>query len=104
MKTLGKYIVFYCDKCELLSGVISQMLQMYPGIEIKTTSAMHDLLNNVSSKLPEFILVYMTLNDESSIGVVKSIREVVSTSDTPVVIYQTLPDETELRKLSPRIM
>ena len=103
MKTPGKYVVFYCDQCDLLSGVITTMLKMYPGVEVKTHSGLQDLLNDVNSKLPEFILVYMTLNDESSIGVVKRIRESVGTSDTPVVIYQSLPDESELRKLSPRI-
>lgn len=103
MKTKGKYIIFYCDKCELLAGVIKLFLQMYPGIEVKTSSDIDHLLNQIDQKLPEYILVYMSIHDSNYIDVVKSIRESGSASDTPVVIYQALPDESELRKLSPRI-
>jgi ActR/RegA family two-component response regulator len=66
-------------------------------------SHVEDLLNEIERKLPEYILVYLTIHDESYISVVKSIRESVNAADTPVVIYQALPDETELRKLSGRM-
>ena len=102
MKTSSKYAIFYCDQCDLLSGVIKLMLQMYPNIEIKTASDMTSLHGEIQQQLPEYILIYLTINDESHISVVKSIRESVSTSNTPVVIYQSLPDEAELRKLSDR--
>lgn len=102
MKTSSKYAIFYCDQCELLAGVIELMLQMYPSIEIKTASDMATLHGEIQQQLPEYILIYLTINDESHISVVKSIRESVSTSNTPVVIYQALPDEKELRKLSDR--
>ena len=103
MKTSSKYAIFYCDQCELLAGVVKLMLQMYPNVEIKTLSDVGALLGQVERQLPEYILVYLTINDESHISVVKSIRESVSTSNTPVVIYQDLPGETELRKLSARL-
>lgn len=103
MKTSGKYAIFYCDQCELLAGVIKLMLQMYPNIEVKTASDTDALLNEVERQLPEYILVYLTIHDERYINVVKSIRESVSTAETPVVIYQAMPDETELRKLSGRL-
>jgi hypothetical protein len=103
MKTSSKYAIFYCDQCELLAGVIKLMLHIYPDIEIKTASDIGALHGEIAQKLPEYILVYMTVHDESYISVVKSIRESVSTGDTPVVIYQSLPDETELRKLSHRL-
>ena len=103
MKKSNKYAIFYCDKCDLLAGVIKLMFQMYPGIEIKTASEISVLLGEIAHKMPEYILVYLTVHDESYISVVKSIRETVTTSDTPVVIYQALPDETELRKLSGRL-
>jgi len=79
------------------------MLQMYPDIEVKMASDINGLLEEIENKLPVYILVYLTLHDESYISVVKSIRESVNTADTPVVIYQALPDEIELRKLSMRI-
>lgn len=104
MKTSSKYAIFYCDKCELLAGVIKLMLQMYPGIEVKTASDVEDLLREIDTKLPEYVLVYLTVHDESYISVVKTIRESVVTAETPVVIYQALPDETELRKLSGRLV
>jgi DNA-binding NarL/FixJ family response regulator len=103
MKTKNKYIIFYCDECEMLGGVIQLFLQMYPGIEVKTSSDIEHLLNEIDQKLPEYILVYMSIHDESYIEVVKSIRESAIASDTPVVIYQSMPDEGELKKLSPRI-
>lgn len=103
MKTSGKYAIFYCDECALLADVIKLMLQMYPNIEVKTASDIGTLLGEVRQKLPEYILVYMSVHDESYITVVKTIRESVGTSDTPVVIYQAMPDETELRKLSGRL-
>lgn len=102
MKTSSKYAIFYCDQCELLADVIKLMLQMYPNVEIKTTSDVASLHGEIQQQLPEYILIYLTVNDESHISVVKSIRESMSTSNTPVVIYQTLPGETELRKLSDR--
>jgi ActR/RegA family two-component response regulator len=76
---------------------------MYPGVEVKTTSQIDHLLDEVETRLPEYILVYLTLHDESYISIVKSIRESVNTVDTPVVVYKALPDETDLRKLSVRI-
>lgn len=103
MKTSSKYAIFYCDKCELLAGVIKLMLQMYPDVEVKTASDINALLAEIKTQMPEYILVYMTVHDESYISVVKSIRESVGTRDTPVVIYQAMPDETELRKLSGRL-
>lgn len=103
MKAKSKYIIFYCDKCELLAGVINSFLQMYPGIEVKTSSDIEHLLTEIDQKLPEYILVYMTIHDERYISVVKSIRESANANDTPVVIYQSMPDEGELRKLSPRM-
>lgn len=103
MKTSSKYAIFYCDQCELLAGVIRLMLQMYPNIEVKTASDVNALLGQVEHQLPAYILVYLTVNDESHISVVKSIRESVNTKDTPVVIYQALPGEVELRKLSARL-
>jgi len=103
MKTSSKYAIFYCDKCELLAGVIKLMLHLYPDVEVKTASDMGALLGEIERQLPEYILVYLTVNDESHISVVKSIRESVNTSNTPVVIYQALPDEPELRKLSGRL-
>lgn len=99
MKKSSKYVVFYCDQCELLAGVIQLMIQMYPNIEIKTISDVDALLDTVESELPEYILVYLTIQDESYISVVKKLRESGSTVNTPVVIYQALPDELELRKL-----
>jgi DNA-binding NarL/FixJ family response regulator len=103
MKTNSKYAIFYCDKCELLAGVIKLMVEMYPNIEVKTTSEVDALLNEIERKLPEYILIYLTLNDESHITVVKSIREKVKAAHTPVLIYQSLPDESELKKLSGRL-
>jgi len=103
MKRSSKYAIFYCDKCELLAGVIELMLQMYPNIKVKTISEMDSLLNEVKRKLPEYILVYLTIHDESHIEVVKNIREKVNAAETPVLIYQTLPDELELKKLSGRL-
>lgn len=103
MKTSSKYAIFYCDQCELLTGVIKLMLQLYPNIQIKTASDMGALLGAIEQQLPEYILIYLTVNDESHISVVKSIRESVNTTNTPVVIYQALPGETELRKLSARL-
>jgi DNA-binding response OmpR family regulator len=103
MKTSGKYAIFYCDQCELLAGVIKLMLQMYPGIEVKTASDIGALHSALELKLPEYILVYLTVNDESHISVVKSIREKVNASHTPVLIYQALPGETDLQKLSARL-
>ena len=63
---------------------------------------MASLHGEIKQQLPEYILIYLTVNVESHIAVVKSIRESVSTINTPVVIYQALPDESELRKLSAR--
>ena len=103
MKTSRKYAIFYCDQCELLAGVIKLMLQLYPDVEVKTASDIRALLTQVERQLPEYILVYLTVNDESHISVVKSIRESVNTNNTPVVIYQALPDEGELQKLSGRL-
>lgn len=103
MKKLSKYVIFYCDECDLLAGVIKLFLQMYPGVEVKTSSDVNHLLNEIDRELPEYILVYLTIHDESYISVVKSIRESGNAHDTPVVIYQSLPDEVELRKLSPRM-
>lgn len=103
MKTSSKYAIFYCDQCELLAGVIKLMLQMYPTIEVKTASDISALLTQVEHQLPEYILVYLSVNDESHISVVKSIRESVNTTNTPVVIYQALPGEVELKKLSGRL-
>jgi ActR/RegA family two-component response regulator len=76
---------------------------MYPDVEVKISSDVENLLSEIEHKLPEYILVYLTVHDESYISVVKSIRESVTASDTPVVIYQAMPDEVELRKLSHRI-
>lgn len=103
MKRSGKYVIFYCDQCELLAGVIQLMLKMFPGVEVKTASDIDGLLDEIDTRLPEYILVYLTLHDERHISVVKSIRESVNTVNTPIVIYQALPDEIELRKLSKRI-
>jgi DNA-binding response OmpR family regulator len=103
MKTRGKYIVFYCDDCDLLSDLIKQMLTMYPGVDVKTSSNVEELLDKIKAKLPDVILVYMTIRDESFVSVVKRIRASATASNTPVVIYQALPDEGELRKLSSRI-
>lgn len=102
-RTKSKYIIFYCDQCELLSEVIQSFLEMYPGIEVKTSSDVEHLLNEIEENLPLYILVYMSIHDERYIEVVKSIRETANANDTPVVIYQAIPDEGELRKLSPRI-
>jgi len=99
----GKYVIFYCDECDLLAGAIQLLLQMYPDVEVKISSDLKDLLSEIENKLPEYILVYLTVHDESYISVVKSIRESVTAFDTPVVIYQAMPDEVELRKLSHRI-
>jgi ActR/RegA family two-component response regulator len=104
MKTSGKYAIFYCDQCELLAGVIKLMVQLYPDVEVRMASDIGALLGQVERQLPEYILVYLTINDESHISVVKSIRESVNTSNTPVVIYQALPGELELRKLSGRFI
>jgi hypothetical protein len=99
----SKYIIFYCDRCELLAEVIALFLTMYPDVEVKTSSDVEHLLNEIENKLPEYILVYMTIHDERYMSVVKSIRESANANDTPVVIYQAIPDEVELRKLSPRM-
>lgn len=103
MKRSSRYAIFYCDKCELLNGVIKLMLEMYPNIKIKTTSEIGSLLSEIERKLPEYVLVYLTVHDESHIEVVKSIREKVNAADTPVLIFQDLPDESELKKLSGRL-
>jgi len=99
----SKYAIFYCDQCELLTDVIKRMRDMYPNIQVKTASDMGALHSHVERQLPEYILVYLTMNDESHISVVKSIREKGKTAHTPVVIYQALPDELELQKLSGRL-
>jgi DNA-binding NarL/FixJ family response regulator len=103
MKTRSKYAIFYCDQCELLSEVIKIMLQMYPKIEVKTTSDVSALLDEVAQKMPEYILIYMTIHRESFISVLKSIRETASAEHIPVVIYQVPPDKTGLQKLSARL-
>jgi DNA-binding response OmpR family regulator len=103
MKTSSKYAIFYCDKCELLAGVIKLMLTMYPDIEVRTASDIGALLSELERKLPEYVLVYLTVHDESHISVVKSIREKVNAAHTPVLIYQALPDELDLKKLSERL-
>ncbi len=103
MKTKGKYVVFYCDDCDLLENVIQQMIRMYPGVDVKTSSNVDDLLKNIQAQLPMAILIYMTIRDESFVSVVKKIRASATTSNTPVVIYQALPDTAELEKLSARM-
>ena len=76
---------------------------MYPDIEVRTASDIGALISQLEQKLPEYILVYLTIQDESHITVVKSIREKVNAAHTPVLIYQALPDEPELKKLSARL-
>jgi DNA-binding response OmpR family regulator len=79
------------------------MLQMYPNVKVKTASDMSALHSQIELQLPEYILVYLTIQDESHISVVKSIREKVKASHTPVLIYQALPGEPELLQLSARL-
>ena len=101
MKTSKKYVVFYCDQCDLLEGVIAQMIMMYPDLEVRTLSNIETLLKNVEDKLPQVIMVYLTINDER-ISVVKRLREFGDANETPVVIFKSLPDEVELKKFSDR--
>lgn len=85
--------------CEQLAEVIQLLLQMYPNVQVKTSSDLDELLSAMEEKIPEYVLVYMSIHDERYMSIVKCIRESVVGFDTPVVIYQAMPDETELRKL-----
>lgn len=94
-----KYVIFYCDNCDLLAETIRTFAQLYPGIPVKMLSDLKALASNLRQRPPAFVLVYMTRTDDSTMDVVREIRDHAEASSTQVVIYKSLPDELEMAKL-----
>jgi DNA-binding response OmpR family regulator len=99
----SKYAFFYCDECELLKSVIEIFHVLHPNVTVQTFSDVEKLISDTKIKVPELILVYLSKPDHDFITVVKYIRENVNGSSIPVVIYQELPEEKELRDLFKKI-
>jgi DNA-binding response OmpR family regulator len=99
MPPSSKYVVFFCDDCDLLTPVITIFRKHNPVVEVHTFSDMSRLFEKVNERRPELILIYLIRPDEGYIPIIKRIRENVSSSSVPVYVYQKLPEESELIEL-----
>ncbi len=97
METNQRYVIFYCDDCELLKPVVTIFTDIHQDISVKTFSEIDELITQVQKKKPELILVYFQDAEKSYIEVVKKIRENIDTTSIPVRIYRELPDEHGLQ-------
>lgn len=97
METNKRYVIFYCDDCDLLKPVVTIFTGIHQDISVKTFSEIDELVTQVQKKKPELILVYFQDAEKSYIEVVKKIRENIDTTSIPVRIYRELPDEHGLQ-------
>lgn len=104
MKFLGKYVFFFCDECELLTPVIKLFTQLYPSVSVHLFSNLKELISKMKANTPELILVYLSKPGKNHMAVVKDIRKNVRSSSIPVMVYQQLPAEVELRDLFKKVI
>lgn len=99
MKTDERYVMFYCDDCNLLKPVITIFTDIHKDINVLTFSEIDELITHARKKIPELILVYFQDRDKSYMDAVKKIRENIDTTSVPVRIYRELPDEPSLQEI-----
>lgn len=97
MKTDKRYVIFYCDECELLRPALTLFGDMHKDVSAVTFTSIDEVIAQVRQEQPELIMIY--LQDGRSMDVVKKLRESVDTVSVPIRIYHDIPDEKELRSV-----
>lgn len=97
MKADKRYVIFYCDECELLRPALTLFAGMHTDVEAVTFTNIDEVIAQVRQTPPELIMVY--LQDGRSMDVVKKMREHIDTASVAIRIYHDIPDETELRSV-----
>lgn len=95
MKADKRYVIFYCDECELLRPALTLFADMHKDVEAVTFTNIDEVIAQVRRGKPELIMIY--LQDSRSMDVVKKLRENIDTATVPIRIYHDIPDENELR-------
>jgi len=103
LKTTNRYVLFYCDECELLKPVITVFRGVHPTIEIHTSSDPADMFLKIATHPPDLILVYLNDPENEYISLVKEIRSNTLATSIPVVIYKALPGDDELKTVFEKI-
>jgi DNA-binding NarL/FixJ family response regulator len=96
MKLLARYVLFYCDDCDLLTPAIQAFASIHKYHTVLTSSDEADFIDKLNTYPPELVLVYLNDPAKDYLSLVKTIRESASLSRVPMLIYKTLPDADEL--------
>lgn len=97
MKEDKRYVIFYCDECELLRPALTLFAGMHKDVTAVTFTSIDEVIAQVGQEKPEFIMIY--LQDGRSLDIVKKLREHIDTTSVPIRIYHDIPDEVELRSV-----
>ena len=92
-------VYFYCDQCDLLDAVIPKFTTLFPHKKVQTFSHTNLLVKGIKENHPDYILVYLTKPDRDVMSAVKYFRENDQTKSIPILIYQQLPTEEDLKQL-----
>lgn len=97
MKATKRYVIFYCDECELLQPALRLFAGMHKEVQAITFTDIDEVIAQVRQERPELIMVY--LQDGRSMDIVRKLRENIDTTAVPIRIYHDIPDETELQSV-----
>lgn len=96
MKLLARYVLFYCDDCDLLVPAIQAFTSVHKFHTVLTSSEEQDFIQKLTEYLPEFILVYLNDPSKDYLSLVRGVRDSAENSSVPVLIYKTLPEPDDL--------
>lgn len=96
MKLLARYVLFYCDDCNLLAPAIEAFTGVHRYHTVLTSSEEKDFVTKLSVYCPELILVYLNDPSKDYVSLVRVVRDSGENSSVPVLIYKTLPGPDDL--------
>jgi len=97
MKADKRYVIFYCDECELLQPALTLFAGMHKDVQAVTFTNIDEVITQVRQRKPELIMIY--LQDGRSMDIVRKLRDQIDTTSVPIRIYHDIPDETELHSV-----
>ncbi|HTF20088.1 MAG TPA: hypothetical protein VK658_18580 [Chryseolinea sp.] len=96
MKLLTRYVLFYCDDCDLLKPAIAAFTSVHKYHTVLTSSDEEDLVKKMNEYKPELVWVYLNDVNKDYVTLVRKVRESTHLSNVPVFIYKSLPESDEL--------
>ena len=96
MKLLARYVLFYCDDCDLLAPAIEAFMRINKFHTVLTSSDEKDFFSKIEEYTPEVLLIYLNNSEKNYMPLVKTIRDSPKASSIPLLTYKSLPHADEL--------